>query len=318
MTKKRFCLLLLLISPMLSASMSPPPTKQTDVEVIERLYQHLPKNASLNERLHYFSNAFLGEPYLLGPLGEGQDGLYNRNPLFRIDAFDCLTFVETVMALAESQNATAFEETLKTIRYQDGQPTLTSRNHFTSLDWIPNNTKKGFIKDITKTITDANNQAIYLSATTIIDKKNWYRTLGEKLFKNPKKTATTQTLFETTDHFKPELVKIDYLPLSKLFNKQGRAIASYFSQIPDGSIVMIVRPDWQIKDKIGTNLHISHLGFAEWDNNELYFVQASILKKNVVKIKLSDYLSNYLESPTVKGINLQKVLPPPEERFSLH
>lgn len=307
MTKKFLAAFLLLLSSTLCAK-DHTPLKQSDVATIARLYQHLPKNASFNERLHYFSNAFMNEPYLLGPLGEGKQGLYNTNPLFRVDAFDCLTYIETVMALTDSNNEAEFQKTLQNIRYQHQPPKLTERNHFTSLDWIPNNTKKGYIKDITKTIKNKNQEPIYVTATATIDKKNWYRTLGKKLFNHPKKEASTEKLFKTTDNFQPEPATLAYLPFSQLFTKEGKPIEEYFSQIPDGTIVMIVRPNWNIKDKIGTNLHISHLGFAERENDQLYFVEASLLNKKVSKTLLTEYLANFLDSPTIKGINLQKVL----------
>src|SRR5688572_7398635 len=42
---------------------------------------------------------FLDAPYLLEPLGEGPDGVYSQEPLYRTDRFDCVTYVDTVLAL---------------------------------------------------------------------------------------------------------------------------------------------------------------------------------------------------------------------------
>src|ERR1035437_2644460 len=52
------------------------------------------------EILNQVSAALLGKPYQLGPLGEGKFGAEDPDPLYRLDAFDCTTFIETVMANA--------------------------------------------------------------------------------------------------------------------------------------------------------------------------------------------------------------------------
>src|SRR5690606_32543867 len=55
---------------------------------------------SLPERVDKLSSIFLGSDYVGDPLGEGESGVYDRDPLYRFDAFDCTTYVETVLALS--------------------------------------------------------------------------------------------------------------------------------------------------------------------------------------------------------------------------
>jgi len=69
----------------------------------------------------------------------------------------------------------------------------------------------------------------------------------------------------------------------------------------------IVRPNWNLQDKIGTNLHISHLGFIIWQDNQPYFRHASSESKKVVNVSLKSYLKDMLKSPTIKGVNIQIV-----------
>ncbi len=73
-------------------------------------------------------------------------------------------------------------------------------------------------------------------------------------------------------------------------------------------MVEIVRPNWNLHDKIGTNLDISHMGFSVRKNGVLYFREASLIDKKVIDIPLADYLKNYLHSPTVKGIHLEQII----------
>ncbi|WP_048875613.1 N-acetylmuramoyl-L-alanine amidase-like domain-containing protein [Candidatus Coxiella mudrowiae] len=65
---------------------------------------HSLKLQSLDKRIVFISNQFLGKPYLPGALGEGEEGQFDetplyQTPLYRTDYFDCLTLVNTVCAL---------------------------------------------------------------------------------------------------------------------------------------------------------------------------------------------------------------------------
>lgn len=77
------------------------------------------------------------------------------------------------------------------------------------------------------------------------------------------------------------------------------------NQIPNGAIIEIVRPNWDLYKIIGTNMNVSHLGFVVWENNKPYFIHASSDKLMVVKTSLIDYLKNAKKNPTIKGINIQ-------------
>jgi len=88
----------------------------------------------------------LGAPYLSSPLGEG----FGRDPdpRFRLDAFDCMTFVETALALASAGTVEEAERALDDIRYS-GAPAYERRNHEVLSQWIPANLAKGWIEEVT-------------------------------------------------------------------------------------------------------------------------------------------------------------------------
>src|SRR5438045_3981745 len=102
----------------------------SDDQKINQYYQSLnniPKT-DIPSRLERISAQFLGTAYLLGPLGEGTQGYYDQSPLFRFDAFDCQTFVETVLALAISNDAATFKKLINEIRYRKGVVAFENRN----------------------------------------------------------------------------------------------------------------------------------------------------------------------------------------------
>lgn len=101
---------------------------------------------------------YLGRPYVSDPLGEG--GGYDSDPLIREDAFDCTTFVETVLADGDLGR-------LNKIRYAGGIVAFEQRNHFIETDWLANNAEM------------VENISAQYGKTAIrqveIDKKNWAR-----------------------------------------------------------------------------------------------------------------------------------------------
>jgi N-acetylmuramoyl-L-alanine amidase-like protein len=88
--------------------------------------------------------AFLGAPYLPSPLGEGFGP--DPDPRFRLDAFDCMTLVETAVALGSASSLDDARRAMDDIRYS-GPPALAARNHEVLSQWIPANVAKGWIAD---------------------------------------------------------------------------------------------------------------------------------------------------------------------------
>jgi hypothetical protein len=85
----------------------------------------------------------LGKPYAIDPLVGGPD----EPERFVIDfrAFDCVTFVETVLALARSHSARGFAAELRLTRYRHGEITWRTRLHYFS-DWLRANQRRGALR----------------------------------------------------------------------------------------------------------------------------------------------------------------------------
>jgi hypothetical protein len=285
-----------------------------NVAVYDATIQKLYTNQPANKRLEYFSAAFLGQRYLNGALGEGAEGEFDQSPLYRSDAFDCMTYVSTVLALVNANTVPEFKEMIKKINYQNGLVLYQNRNHFTSIEWNPNNEKHGLIKDITMDIHDQNNQSVAKMISVYINKKAWYdnKTLSSIKLLSPITPAKQQQLLQRLRGLSREMSNQDshlpYVPLTVLFNKQGQANQFIFDQIPSDSIIEIVRFNWDAKPHLGTKLDVSHLGFAVRTSQGLVYREASQIKNKVIDIPLAEYLQGYLNTPTVKGINIQLVV----------
>lgn len=101
---------------------------------------------NLPKRLDRISEFLLGRPYAEGSLGGGPQLAEE----FRVSlsAFDCVTFIETVLALALARTIEEFIDTVRRIRYEDGEIDWFRRNHY-MVDWASNNEERGFITNIT-------------------------------------------------------------------------------------------------------------------------------------------------------------------------
>lgn len=287
------------------------PEQSADI-TIRQLYHSpsiLPKS-NLSARIAVISRLFLNAPYALGALGEGPQGRYDQSPLYRTDAFDCETYVDTVLALALAHDLPSFQQKIRQIRYKNGHVSFIDRNHFTCLDWNRNNQRQGLVKDITPRLRDANHHAVALTAAALIDKPNWYQHLPISIIRLPnassKEQATRLVALRQSGRPLPRAVStLSYIPLSALFDHAGHANIPLFNQIPHGAIIELIRPNWDLKQQIGTHLNVSHLGFAIWDNGKLMFRHATSTQAHVVEVSLIDYLRETRKSPTIKGINIQ-------------
>jgi len=112
----------------------------------ERILRSDGAPADLSGRILRISESFLGRGYVEGSLGGGPDLVEE----FRISlqAFDCVTYLEVVLALALAQTVAGFVDTIREIRYQGGKVDWFDRNHY-MVDWARNNEQRGFIANIT-------------------------------------------------------------------------------------------------------------------------------------------------------------------------
>lgn len=258
-----------------------------------------------------YSSKLLGQPYIVDPLGEGEDATFDRDPRFREDGFDCTTFVETVVAVAKAKTKAAILQYMDTIRYkygQYGEVSFETRNHFTGLDWIKHNSRIGLMKDITQQIAP---ESTYL-AEAEINKEEWYKKLKpERLSGIPEdqKEATLAKLHKLSSKFMK--TKVEKVPF--LYKYDLVAHPEIIQRIPHGSIINIVRPNWDLTQAGGTHMNISHQGLAFHKDGVVYFRNAKVVYKDgqidqsqskVSEEPLLDYVKKMIPSKTIQGINV--------------
>jgi hypothetical protein len=103
---------------------------------VARLIAETQGLATVLQRIDAISAALRGTRYQANTLIGGP-----RKPeqfVLRDDAFDCVTFCETVLAAARAHDAAGFENTLRDIRYRHGYVNWFERNHY-FFEWCQHN-----------------------------------------------------------------------------------------------------------------------------------------------------------------------------------
>lgn len=265
---------------------------------------------AVQTRLQAASEFFLHKPYLLDALGEGQRAAFDQDPLYRTDAFDCMTFVSTVLALVNAANLSQFQQTLVKINYHDNQVSYFTRNHFTFVDWNQHNIQQGYLRPLTDSFVNEQGRGVATEVTRVTNKKNWYRkkTSAALTTLQPLSATATQhallALRQGATGVENAHVRLEFIPLQVLFNAKGEPNPFLFAQIPHGSIIELVTPNWDRTQDLGTFIDTAHMGFAFQTSQGLIFRDASPWRGSVGDHALIPYLRQFLHSRTVKGIHV--------------
>lgn len=271
-----------MVFPMLAAlTLATAPAK--DIRVLEAAVAELTELASIQQRVLAASARLLGVTYAADPLGEGP-GHPDADPRLRLDAVDCQTYVETVLAMAASDSVDEVERRLDDLRY-DGAISFERRHHYFEAHWLAANVRKGYVRPATRS---------WFAEET----KTWKKKVTEATWERRPRKA----------HFRlpPERVPIgeldiDYIPLETF---RARA-----EQIPSGAIFAVVR-----EDRPHVPHMVTHMGFVVHRDGKSFVRHAGRSRyQKVVDEPLADFVRRHAayRKWKVLGVMLLEVLPPP-------
>lgn len=197
---------------------------------------------------------FLGTPYASGTLeAEGPERL-----VVNLRRFDCFTFVENSVALArllgsKDRSLSRFEKLLREIRYRGGRlQGYPSRLHYFS-EWIHDNRKKGFIRDVSAATGGKPHRRAISFMTRNLDA---YPGLKDK--DNMKRIRAVERVISKRP--------IAVIPKKALLRLEER--------IQDGDVIAIATNQ--------EGLDVQHVGLAVRVRGRIHLLHASSLHKKVV------------------------------------
>lgn len=235
-------------------------SQNKNIGIIKGVGQEKKDTLDIGRAIIAKAKSHLGKPYLAKTL----DTKMEESLTVITHGFDCTTLVETVMA--EVLSPGDVNGHVQSTRYRNGViRDYASRIHYFT-EWIYENQRNGKVKDI----------------TSEFDCHIEYKCHIDFMGKNRAKymQLTSDSIYQKILAMEKVINQYEwkYIPKSK--------VKSCKDKIQDGDIIAITT---NIK-----GLDISHLGFAHWQNNELYLLHASTDEKKVVisQRSLSDYLIN--------------------------
>jgi hypothetical protein len=166
-------------------------------------------------RLARAAAPFLGTPYAVSPLGEGEG--HDPDPRLRLDAVDCVTLVEQALALATAADDGALIETLDRVRYT-GSPSYGHRNHVMEAQWLPHLLQLGWLTNVTRAYGGKTTQKVKKVITPV----TWEGKLGRSLG------------LEAGDQARGAF-ELDVIPAAHAVSALAHA--------PDGLVLVVVRSD---------------------------------------------------------------------------
>lgn len=217
------------------------------------------------ELLERVTRGLLAAPYLLSPLGEG--AMPDPDPRFRLDAFDCTTFVETAIALAQCDSLPAIEKLLDRVRYDGDEIRFDARNHLMSAQWVPHLVGAGVLEDVTREIGGEKTKLIELE----MSQARW------------KKRRVARTLELPASRVPAGRFEVPYLLLADVLSMMDR--------VPPGTIMNIIRPDVPSSPDV-----VTHQGLiVVLPGSEVRVVRhASPVAKRVIDETLQHMMERYI------------------------
>lgn len=196
---------------------------------------------------------FVGAPYTPGTLEQVPERL-----VVNLRTFDCVTFVESSLALARAVKYHAqptfatFRQELQRIRYRAGiMDEYPSRLHYFS-EWIHDNEQKGIVSNITVDLGGVRDaRPIHFMTTN----RDAYKQLSSDAFFEKAKQNEAE-LSGRTRYMIPE-----------------SQIAEAAAKIQDGDVIAAV--------STLPGLDIAHTGLALWQNGKLHLMHAPLVGSHV-------------------------------------
>ena len=253
--------------------------------VFSYAFEHKLIDKPIGEVIGIVGRQFLGKPYEPNTLEQpGAEQL-----VVNLRSFDCVTYVENVLALARCVKKNrlsfdAFQQELQTVRYRNGYINgYAGRLHYFT-DWIDDNQKKKILKDVTRELGGG---PYHKTIDFMTSHRDLYRQLANDSAFNQMKTIE-----ETLSHR-----SLYFIPTSAFHNPH--------SAIQTGDIIAITTKQ--------NGLDVAHTGIAvRLEDGSLHYLHAPNIK-DTVRIS-QETLSAYVQKhSSFTGIVVSRAVEPEKE-----
>ena len=268
------------------------------------------KTRKLNAKIRMLAQLFRQRPYVFDPAGDDTHGDFDTSPSINTQAFDCLSYINTLLAFLQSTDFNTMQTHHTRIRYKTEEKRYFNRHHFMSVDWNRYNVAKKYIQDITHTLVDPQHKALAETMTTPILRKPWLAFQSQLLKKRFPTKHRPAFFADIIQRAKTEKASSKHIPLKHFF-RNNTVDTRILKQIPSGSIIEFTCPHRNIEHIIGTRVQIAHLGILYRHKGVLMLSHASSDTKKITNVPLAKYLQRIRDRiPFIEGVSLFRIVPP--------
>lgn len=213
----------------------------------------LPQKSNIHETIYQIGETFLGLPYEAGTLEGPEEKL-----VCKLDAFDCYTYVENVLAISivkhsEQPTFENYMRILQNLRYRNSKiDGYGSRIHYFT-DWAKTAENNNYLKDLSPILGVKMDKPINFMS----EHRNLY-----PAFAKDDKVLADIVLMEKN------------LAKKVIYHIKKEDFSTYEPAIKTGDIIAFT--------STVAGLDVNHEGFAVRKNGKLYLMHASIEKKKVI------------------------------------
>lgn len=255
----------------------------SEADVDAELSARWAESTSFPELIDRTTRGLIGAPYILSPLGEGSGGDVDADPRFRLDAFDCTTFVETALALTHCRDLPSAKTFLDQIRYVGDKAVFADRRHFMTSQWIPGLIAAGLMEDVTEDVGGPDTEKIAL----VLTPQRW------------KKRRVARSIALPPERIPRGTFHLPFVPIA--------SVLTHLRRVPPGTIVNVVRADAPSTFDV-----ITHQGLIIVLHDGTRVVRhASPVSKRVIDEPLEHMARRYLRPRKwpIVGMNFLQVRP---------
>jgi hypothetical protein len=294
-------------------ALTPPATRQGLQALLDQVAAWPPVSAqAISQRVVALSAAFLGRPYAWNPTGEGMASALDTDPPVDLARHDCVTLVETVLALARSQTLEQVFDTLAVLRYGAAAASFENRTHFVTVDWWPVAREAGLLAEVPLGL-----EPLRLSA--MVDKAAWVDALPRHPMYRRALAAQPATVRQELADWSRRLRRggagaaaatgeLRAWPAGALL-QAARSGASGTALWQSGDLWAIARPDAVLTQAAGAGDPIAHMGFVVSTPGGWVLRSASLQERGVTDVPIASALRTSPKQGAVSGVAVWRLLP---------
>jgi hypothetical protein len=259
-----------------------------------------------------FSQAFIGKPYNfeLGDRLITWDQKRDKNELIDLTSFDCISYVETVLALAtlkdiasdDNQFAAQLGGNIAKIMFSSTDYNFVNRNHFIDTEWLKHNA--GIIgHNVVEKLAYAKTKTAKINKAALLETQ--ISDYAEKYLPSDERAEFAAKYYQQLKDISPVDSTISYISFADFLKHQESLSKKLKNNI---YLFLMIMDNPKMLELTKSEHNVAHVGFVFAKDGKLYLRHAtSAGPKTVIEVPLEDVAKGKEQSKIFPGIALFKI-----------